>query len=544
MIRKAIFFILVLFLAAGCGRKDPKIYSQDGPVADGDTLVEACTIEPKHLMPPLAADEVPWGIDGLVFNGLARFDENWDPVPCLAEKWTVSKDGKVITYYLRKGVKFHDGVEFTAEDVLFTYKVYSDPKVNTPRGSYYDEIKNVEILDPYTVRVNYKKPYPPALAQTFENILPKHLLEGKDINNCDFDRHPIGTGPYKFVEWKTGQQIVLEANPDYWEGKPHIQRFVMRIIPDPSTMFMELLKGEVDAIGPWLGVGMSAEQYARQTDTPKFKDYYNGYKTNQLAYVYTGWNPKNPLFKEKKVRQALTMAIDRNSIIQNALFGQGIICTVGFHTWANNPAIKPWPYDPAKAKEYLNEAGWKPGQDGILHKIISGKDTPFKFTLLICQGWVEAEKMGTIIQQQLKQLGIQMDVQVYEYGTWWSQFLEPHKFDAYIGEWFTDPDPADIYQILHSSQMGEHQFNFVSYSNKEADRLMEEGRETFDMKKRQKIYWKIQSILNEDQPYTFLYYPGRLIAIHKRFKGYQMNPNGVRIHPEKWYVPKDQQKYP
>ncbi len=528
----------------GCSHVDPKIYSQDRPVADGDMLVEASNKEPKHLMPPLVPDMVGWCIDNwLVFNGLIRLNENYDPVPSLAEKWTVSKDGKVITYYLRKGVRFQDGVEFTAQDVLFTYQVYSDPKVNGPRGSYYENIKNVEILDPYTVRVNYKKPYPAALGQTFDCILPKHLLEGQDINKSDFDRHPVGTGPYKFVEWKTDQQIVLEANPDYWEGKPHIQKFVMRIIPDQSTEFLDLLNGGIDAIGPWLFGSMSAEQYVKDTENPKFKDYYNVYKTNTLAYVYIGWNPKNPLFKDKKVRQALTMAIDRQTLIQNVLFGQGTISTGPFHTWANNPDIKPWPFDPAKAREYLKEAGWKPGPDGILHKTIAGKDTPFKFNLLICQGYVESERMATIIQQQLKQLGIQIDVQVYEFGTYWSQYLESRKFEAYIGEWFTDPDPSDTYQIFHSSQTDQNQFNFVSYSNQQVDRLLEEARETFDLTKRKKIYWKIQSILNEDQPYTFLYVPNNFMAIHKRFKGYQMNPNGVLMHPEKWYVPADQQKY-
>ncbi len=542
MIRKSIFFILALFLLASCGKKDPEIYIQDGPVADGDMLVEAIGADPGNLMPPLLGEEVGYGLDCLMFNGLTRLNENWDPVPCLAEKWTISKDGKVITYYLRKGVKFQDGVEFTAADVLFTYKVYSDPKVNTPRGCYYEEIKNVEILNPYKVRVNYEKPYPPALSQTFDYILPKHLLEGQDINKSDFGRHPIGTGPYKLVEWKTDHQIVFEANPDYWEGKPHIQRFVMRIIPDESTKFMELLNGEIDAIGPWFGTGISAEEYVKDTDNHKFKDYYNAYKTDLLAFKYVGWNLKNPLFKDKKVRQVLTMAIDRNAIIQNALFGQGAISTGPFHTWANNLAIKPWPFDPAKAKEYLKESGWKPGLDGFLHKIISGKDTPFKFTLLISQGNVDDERAATIMQQELKQLGIRIDVQVYEFGTYWSQFLETRKFDAYIGVWFMDPDPADNYQNFHSSQMSKG-FNFVSYSNKQADRLLEEGRETFDPRNRQKIYWKLHSILNEDQPFTFLYNPKGIIVMHKRFKGYHMNPNGVTLHPEQWYVPKDQQKY-
>ena len=254
MIRKTLFVLASAFILVftGCGKKDPKIYIPDGPAADGDMLVESSGADVRHLMPPLVEETGAADIDSLVFNGLTRFDENFNLEPCLAVKWTVSKDGKIITYFLRKGVHFQDGVEFTANDVLFTYKVYSDPAVNTPEGAMYQDISNVEIMDLYTVKVTYKKPFAPALSQTFDNILPKHLFEGKDINKDDFDRHPVGTGPYKFVEWKTAQQIVLAANPDYWEGAPHIKKFVMKIIPDQSTEFLELLNGGIDAMGAWL----------------------------------------------------------------------------------------------------------------------------------------------------------------------------------------------------------------------------------------------------------------------------------------------------
>ena len=289
---------------------------------------------------------------------------------------------------------------------------------------------------------------------------------------------------------------------------------------------------------------MRAEQYTEEKDNPKLKDYYNTYVTDQLAFTYIGWNPKNPLFKDKKVRQALTMAIDRQALIKNVIYDQGAISTSPFplHSWANNPKVRPWPYDPEKSKKLLREAGWKPGKDGILHKVIGGKDTPFKFTLLSVQGAVSAERVATIVQQQFKELGIGMDIQVYEWTTYLSQYMNPRKFDAYIGAWSVTPDP-DCYQLFHSSQIGEHQFNFVSYKNKTVDELLVEGRRTLDQNKRQKIYRRIHSILHEDQPYTFLYVPNHLIAIHKRFKGYKMNSNGIMTHPERWYVPSAQQKY-
>ncbi|HTC19864.1 MAG TPA: ABC transporter substrate-binding protein, partial [bacterium] len=327
MFRKSLAFLaMAAVLFSGCGKVDPKIYSQDGPVADGDSLIESSIGDAKTLNPVLVDESAGGDIAALVFSGLLRYNENMELEPCLAERWTVSKDGKIITYYLRHGVKFHDGVEMTANDVLFTYKTFSDPTVNTPYGADYQYIKSVEIMDPYTVKVIYKKAFAPALSNTFTSILPKHLLEGKDINHDDdFNRHPIGTGPYKFVEWKTAQQIVLEANPDYWEGMPHIKRFVMRIIPDQSSEFLSLLKGETDAMGAWTTGTLTPEQYARQTDTPKFTDYYNKYQMDQFEYVYLGWNLENPLFKDVKVRRALTMAIDRQSIIQNVVYGLGSV---------------------------------------------------------------------------------------------------------------------------------------------------------------------------------------------------------------------------
>jgi len=544
MIRK---FIMALTLAgvvlSGCGKKDPKIYAENGPVADGDVMIESELSDAKTLNPALVSEVAGADIDGLIFNGLTRYNEKLQIEPCLAEKWKVSKDNKTITYTLRRGVKFHDGVEMTASDVLFTYQVYIDPNTNTPEGAEYQDIKKVEIMSPYEVKVTYKRPFAKALA-LFDSILPKHLLEGKDINTSDFARHPIGTGPYKFVEWKTDQKIVLEANPDYWEGAPHLKKFVMRVIPDQTTQFLELLSGGIDSVGAWLHGTLSGEQYIRQVDTPKLKDYYNVYKTHSLEYTYVGWNELNPMFKDKKVRQALTMGIDRDAIIQNAMNGLGSVCDgpFAYGSWANNPRVIPWPYDPAKAKKILAEAGWKPGADGFLHKTINHNDTPFHFTLIIPQGKVDRERSATIIQQQLKQLGIQVDIQVLEWTAFLSQYIEKKKFDAYIMGWSLTPDP-DCFAIFDSKQTKEHQYNMISYSNKHIDTLLSEGRMVLDQKRRQKIYQQVHAILNEDQPYTFLYIPNQMTAIHKRLKGYVMNDFDILTHPEGWYVPKAQQKY-
>ncbi len=537
---------IFLSVLSGCSKTDPKIYNQDGPVADGDMLIESSIGDAKTLNPALADESAGADIDQLVFNGLLRYNKDLALEPCLAEKWEVSKDGKTITYHLRKGVKFHDGVEFTADDVVFTYQVYTNPQVHTPYGADYQYISGVEAVDPYTVRVRFKKAFAPAITNTFGSILPKHLLAGKDINTADFNRHPVGTGPYRFVEWKTAQQIVLEANPDYWEGKPHIRRFVMRIIPDQASEFLSLLKGEVDAIGAFTSQMISPEQYAKQADTPKFTDYYNKFQYDQFVYVYIGWNLGNPLFKDARVRKALTLAIDRQAIIQNVVYGLGSVCTGPFvpNSWAYNKDVKPLPYDPEAAKKLMAEAGWKPGPGGVLEKDAEGKGgkTPFRFKLFTNQGNVSRERIATIVQQQLKQIGVEVEPQIMEWTTLLSQYIDKRKYDAMVMGWMFNPEP-DCYLSWHSSQMGEHQYNLVGYQNPEVDQLLVKGRETLDPAERAKIYRRIHQILYDDTAATFLYVPYALPAVHKRFKGLEGNRNGIGWHPERWYVPVSQQKY-
>jgi peptide/nickel transport system substrate-binding protein len=336
----------------------------------------------------------------------------------------------------------------------------------------------------------------------------------------------------------------LEANPDYWEGKPRVKRFVLKIIPDQAAEFLSLLRGETDAIGGWTTGTISPEQYARQTHTPKFADYYNKYQCDQFVFVYLGWNLENPLFKDVRVRRALTMALDRGAIIQNVVYGLGSIATGPFvpNSWAYNKDVKPLPYDPEGARKLLKEAGWKAGQDGLLHRTDNGKDTPFRFKLYTNQGNVSRERIATIVQQQLKQVGVDCQPQIMEWTTLLSEYINKRKYDAMVMGWMFTPEP-DCYLSWHSSQMGEHQYNMVDYKNKEVDRLLIQGRETLNQDQRARIYHRIHKILYDDVAATFLYVPSALPVVHKRFKGLDVNRNGVGWHPEKWYVPVNQQKY-
>ncbi|HDD52543.1 MAG TPA: peptide-binding protein, partial [Thermosulfidibacter takaii] len=217
--------------------------------------------EPKRLLPLLASDSASATISSFVFNGLLKYDKDGNLTGDLAESWDVSKDGKVITFHPRKGVKWQDGKPFTARDVMFTFNKLRDPRVATPYSGDYLEVERAEVVDDYTFRVYYKRPFAPALSSWTMGIIPEHLLKGEDLNTTRYNRHPVGTGPYKLVEWITGQKLVLEANPGYFEGRPCIDRIIYRIIPDPSTMFMELKAGNLDYMG------LTPFQYKRQTNS-------------------------------------------------------------------------------------------------------------------------------------------------------------------------------------------------------------------------------------------------------------------------------------
>lgn len=547
---KFLIFITILTFSLGCPKKEKITVPKDNSYQEatkeitfvpayGDTIIEGSIGEPSILIPMLASDSPSHEVAGLIFNGLVKYDTNLSIIGNLAESWDISEDGLVITFYLRKGVRWTDGVEFTADDVMFGYKTIIDEKTPTAYKEDYLQVKKAEVLDRYTFRVTYEKPFAPALS-TWGNlvVLPKHLLEGKDITDIsksEFARRPIGMGPYKIVKWTTGQEIVLESNKDYFEGRPYIDRFIYRIIPDQATMFLELQTGGVD----W--TGLTPIQYTRQTDTPYFRKNFQKFRYPVFAYTYMGFNLKHPWFKDKRVRQAIAYAIDKEEIIDVVLFGLGRPATGPYvpDTWPYNPDVKKYPYNPEKAKELLAEAGWKDSDgDGILDK--NGK--PFKFTIRTNMGNTLRKNTATIIQQRLEKIGIKVEIIVLEWSTFINEFIDKRRFEAVILGWSIGLDP-DQYDIWHSSKTKEKEFNFVSYSNPEVDRLLEKGRRTFDIEERKKAYYRIQEILAEEQPYIFLYVPDALPVVHSRFKGIEPSPIGISYNIHKWYVPQKLQRH-
>ena len=404
------FMLPLVALVVACSQPAPHSKpagSKDASPAYGDAIVEGTIGEASTLIPVLASDAASHAVAGQIYNGLVKYDKDINIVGDLADSFQISRDGLTITFHLRRGVKWHDGAPFTSRDVLYTYRVVIDPKTPTAYAEDFKQVKQISAPDDYTVVVTYGAPFAPALASWGSAILPAHLLEGQDITKSPLARKPVGTGPYCFKEWVAGQKIVLESNHEYFEGRPWIDRYIYRIIPDTSTMYMELKAGAVDMMG------LTPVQFARQTTNELFTFRFNKYRYPSSGYVYMGYNLRHPLFTDKRIRQALTAAVNKEELIHGVLFGMGQKAAgpIVPGRWAYNPHVKDIPYDPKHAADLLAQAGWREkNSDGILVK--GGK--PFSFTILTNQGNQQRLLTAQIIQQRLRFVGVDVKIRIVE----------------------------------------------------------------------------------------------------------------------------------
>jgi peptide/nickel transport system substrate-binding protein len=540
--RRAFLTLLGMFPLAACSRSETAAEpaSPVGGPAYGDTLVDGSIGDISGLIPNITSDSSSHDIGNYIYSNLVRTDKDLRLEGELAEGWDISADQLTITFRLRKGVQWHDGEEVTAKDVDFTYRYMVDPKTPTAYGEPFRQVRLAEVVDPYTYRVRYEKPYSPALQNWGIWILPSHILEspwkaGVDLRTTKQNQHPVGSGPYLFKQWNTGEKIVLEANPKYWEGRPYINRVVTRIIPDQSTIFLELKARNIDM------TGLTPIQYRRQTDYPAFNKAFNKYRYLSNSYAYLGFNLLDPRFQDKRVRQAIAHAVDKKEIIDGVLLGLARPAVGPYKpgTWWYKADVKTYPFDPERAKALLADAGWKDkNKDGLLLK--DGK--PFSFTIRTNQGNQVRQQTAEIIQRRLRAIGIDAKIHIVEWAAFLNTFIRKKDYEAIILGWGLGLDP-DQYDIWHSSQTGPDQLNHISYKNPEVDALLEAGRRTFDEAKRKAIYGKFQDLMAEEQPVVFLYVPDALPVVSSRVQGIAPAAAGISYNFIKWYVPQNLQRY-
>ena len=558
---------------------------------NGGQLVLQLNAEPNSLNVWTSMDAYSAEVDSYIYNTLLRQDpETFQWEGSLAERWTeedmlVKKGGGQVrgivsepkgaagdvtvktssgaltiprqevheirkgvsfTFYLRKGVRFHDGNPLTAADVKFSYDTIKNEYVDAPSlRNYLKDLIGCEVLDDYTVRLTYSKQYWQARDVTggFE-ILPKHIYDGdnlqeknpeafgKRFNDNPDNRKPIGTGPYQFERWDTGIQIILKKNENYWDirRRGRLDRLIFKFISDPVAALQALKNGEVDFLPT-----ITAEQFQKETNSPDFlrrfakAEYYTG------GFNYIGWNMRRPPFNDAKVRLAMAYgALNRQEFLEKVLYGRGVVVTQGEYYFgpAYDHSLQPYPFDPEQAKRLLLEAGWYDRNgDGLRDK--DGK--PFQFELLLPSGNVVARQRAALMKENLRKLGIDMTVRELE----WATFIEninDRKFDAYNMGWGTGVE-SDPYQIWHTSQSANRGSNIVGFGDAETDRIIEESRITLDNTARRKLFFELSHIEHETQPYLFLYTSPSLGVYDKRYRGVKFYKVRPGYDLSEWHLP-------
>lgn len=544
--------IVGLIILAGCSRNEqappPSSPNQssttDQPPVTGDWVVQRIDSDVDSLNPITGEDTNGDMIrSSLVCEGMLQMNNDTLKLePCLAESWEISPDQLTYTFHLRHGVRWHDGKPFTADDVKYTYDKVQDPKVDCAfLRLYFTNIKSCEVLDPYTVRFIATERY----FKTLEEmgglpIVPKHILEKgePDFNKHPFARHPIGTGPYKFIRWDTGSKIVLERNDDYWAGPIHYpKRLVYEIIEEPYIAAQLLKKGEIDLFDK-----VSPIQWEHELKNSRSMNRLREIVYPYPVYYYVGFNLRNPIFSDIRVRHAIDLLMPRDAIVGQIFLNHYASKCSGYDLPSSsdyNQDVMPTPYDPTEALQLLNEAGWKNDHgDGILYK----NGQPLSFTLLYPSGDPNRGKMAELIQESLRQAGINLKLSRLEFAQLIEQ-VDDWRFDASLQGWSLALN-EDPYQIWHSSQADiKKSSNFIGYKNLAVDKLIEAGRLEYDDKKRAVIYREIHKIIHDDYPVCFLINLKLILIVSDRFQNVKTFAPRPCFDITTWWVPRDLQKY-
>ena len=466
----------------------------------GGTITIGHSSKPDIINPILTSETISVNLMTLIFSSLIRFDAAQRPVPCLAKRWAVSKNGLVWTLFLRDDVKFHDGYPLTAHDVEFTYRAIIDPDNKSPLAERHGLIDGIEAQGDHVLRIVLKHPFAPFALQLGRPIAPRHLLENADLRNTPFNRRPVGSGPFKLVDWTEDDTITLDANREYFQkGRPILDRLVFKAYPDREAALQKIARGETD-----VALNLAASDLLFVSRNRGFRVY----STPGAFYYAIILNLSSSLFRDIRVRRALDYAIDRDSIIRNQLKGHSRICTGPFSvgSWAYNPHVEPSPHNMEKAKELLAQAGWKDSDgDGVLDR----DGEPFEFSLTVPNISDGLERIAVAIRAQLMKVGIRVKLVYAD-----DSRLYKTPFQAIVVMDIAGADPDCAYRFWHSKS---GDVNMASYENRFVDDLLELGRRTTDLEKRKAIYHKIHRMIHDDYPAIFLASACEFIGSNYRF---------------------------
>ncbi|RSK55262.1 ABC transporter substrate-binding protein [Bacillus canaveralius] len=505
---------------------------------------EAKGSEPKKggkVSIPIVADPTfnPWHpnayaesnvVNRVLFSGLTQPGKDLVPAPDLATSWETTEDELVWTFKLRDDVLWHDGEKFTAEDVAFTFnEIVLNKNLGANNASYFQKLEKVEVVDEHTVKFHMTSPVAalPAYLSFNTEIIPKHIFEGVDPwDLTSFNKSkPIGTGAFKLKSYTSGQKVVLERNDDFYGEKALLDEVEYKVLPDANTHVAQLLSGELSIFA--LEDTSAIERIEKSEGV-----IVSGRETPRFFWLMLNQNLEQ--FQDKRVRQAIAHAIDRQNIIDTVLKGYGTIANAGIA-----PALKEYytddvprfDYEPERAKELLAESGWTDTNgDGIVEK--DGKPFEIEFEIGI-QGDLEA--ISQLVQQYLGKVGLDVNLKTMEWNSMVQKVVVKRDYEMSLNWWRYPADP-DLSAYMHSASI-EKGFNLPAFKNAELDRLLEEGAQTSDIEQRKKSYIEAQKLMAEELPYVFLWYPQEALVQVKKLKGVPNLGFGDSLHYiHEWYL--------
>ncbi|HYW52412.1 MAG TPA: peptide ABC transporter substrate-binding protein [Dongiaceae bacterium] len=532
--------VALALVLSGCTKVGDTVASSANGGAGGSTgphpdrLVMSSASDPKNLNPAFASASPVLELSAFIYSYTVVYDDHARPLPDAitelptTENGGVSKDGLTLTYKLRHGMKWHDGQEVTCRDMRFTWQVMTNPKNNVNTTEGWREIKDVDCGDPYVAVVHLKRVYAPFLQQLWSlngngPILPEHLLaklndDKGSLNTAPYNAAPVGSGPYKFVSWQRGNQVRLEVNPDYYMGKPKISEVIYKIIPDQNTLATQLQTHELD-----LAWNLAPSSYERVKSIPG--------DTTVTPVIYTfdhiDFNLRRPLFQDVRVRRALTYAIDRKALLEKVRHGLGELSDTfldpTLYPDAQASDIMRYPYDPDKAKALLDEAGWKPGPDGI--RVKNGQKLQFQIS-------TQTESIaGQANEQQVQTFwrAVGADAVVKNYPTplffdnTANGVVQGAKYDVAFFAWVgaADMDQSAIYSAHNFAPHGQ---NALFWANDVATKAMDDANETTDAKRRVEDYKIVQREFAKDDPTIILWFRKDIEVYASALKGFTPTP--------------------
>lgn len=483
----------------------------------GGTYIEGVVDRPSNLNPLFLASQTDEDIASLVFSGLTSASTAGRLEPDLARRWEISPDSLSYTFHLRDDVFWHDGEPFSAADVAYTVGILQDPTYTEDLAlAEVWRTARVDVLDPLTLQVTLPEPYAPFLSFTTFGILPSHLLSGygaADLPALPFSRQPVGTGPWRLAG-EDADSITLEAFPEYYGRRPLLEKITLRFYPDASALFQGYGRGEI------MGVGQVRPQDVRLVAQEPALTLWNAPLDGFTGIVL---NLTHPLFADAAVRQALLYSLDRPTLIARVLNGQGLVANsvIAPTNWAYNPGIKPYPFDPDRARRLLQRAGWVDQDgDGVREK----DGVSFAFSLLTNDEDAQRVRLAQEISRQWADVGVRAEVKTVDFARLAQGVLRPRNFDAAMITLLDLPTDPDPYPLFHSSQTTDDGRNFAGFANERADRLMVEGRLQQDESVRRELYFDVQELLAEQLPILPLYHPIFNYAVDARVRDVQIGP--------------------